>query len=695
MGKLRLHHGLKPRQYFDLKVEPGMRETFERIGFRDGIQPKAYFQMCFNYFEYFLSIDTDNSGEIGFGEFYRFFKIQKETKFVERLFGYFDLDRSRQLSFQEFVIGTWNFCTLSDLRLAKFAMDIFDVEGTAEMNMYKVDALVRMIHGTEETPNEFVDSIEALSMPQNEHGTMDIYQFGVYLASNEKLFAPVKQIQKSVRRKLFGETFWIKRTRARSEVYGEFETAENILLKDRKKALAEMRKFKNEKRKTAKSSRIMAAMDQNSTVGLLQENSSGAHTGSTGISQLIADFKDEEKEGEEGEEDEEDPDNIYDRQSGKAKSDTEQAALEAYLRMKKYRAAYQIYQHKYRELQINMYGKAPNAGISLHSGGSSASTVDVKTQVSKEQLDEEEKLVLGAAKAKQEFLTCANFLEHIGLEALEEVERTKYLWCINEAESRGAVFFKTKEGKGYLKVVGREHAHRDFKPEGLFGTLTRKQVDAGKKKARNEYIARKAKEMSREVTEEFGELKAKHRDLIHRIYTAFNLYTHDNEKIISMWQWQKLKDSETGKFYFHVPGIDATLWTEPYLMNVSGLCEDSSCQDIAVIRCAKCAREYCAACEQVIHAYGPARNHFQKTSIPQEEVHWRQAIQDLDPKMRKDLCASICVDPIEQARRHMLEEARREREMLRASQEDTSMSFSASKSSSKSTTTTPSSLLLK
>ena len=47
------------------------------------------------------------------------------TKFSERVFGILDADGSGSLSFEEFSVGVWNYCTYDVRLVTKLAFDIF------------------------------------------------------------------------------------------------------------------------------------------------------------------------------------------------------------------------------------------------------------------------------------------------------------------------------------------------------------------------------------------------------------------------------------------------------------------------------------------------------------------------------------------------------------------------------------------
>ena len=84
------------------------------------------------FFQLFVKIAADHGGTIDLDEFYQFFELER-TKFADRVFGILDLDQSGELSFQEFMLGCWNYCSSSEANIIKFAFDIFDLDGNGTL----------------------------------------------------------------------------------------------------------------------------------------------------------------------------------------------------------------------------------------------------------------------------------------------------------------------------------------------------------------------------------------------------------------------------------------------------------------------------------------------------------------------------------------------------------------------------------
>ena len=63
-------------------------------------------------FEAFQLIDIDQSGSIILLELVEYLDLE-ESSFVKKAFNVFDIDHSKTISFHEFVLSVWDYCTLS------------------------------------------------------------------------------------------------------------------------------------------------------------------------------------------------------------------------------------------------------------------------------------------------------------------------------------------------------------------------------------------------------------------------------------------------------------------------------------------------------------------------------------------------------------------------------------------------------
>ena len=57
-------------------------------------------------------------------------------------------DNSGLIDFREFVISSWNYCTLGSTTLAQFAFDLYDRDNSGQIDAEEVDLMLRDIYGS-------------------------------------------------------------------------------------------------------------------------------------------------------------------------------------------------------------------------------------------------------------------------------------------------------------------------------------------------------------------------------------------------------------------------------------------------------------------------------------------------------------------------------------------------------------------
>lgn len=65
------------------------------------------------------------------------------------MFALFDEDGSGQISFFEFVLTLWNYCTLSKATLTMFAFDLYDRDNSGCIDRAEMLTMLRDIYGSE------------------------------------------------------------------------------------------------------------------------------------------------------------------------------------------------------------------------------------------------------------------------------------------------------------------------------------------------------------------------------------------------------------------------------------------------------------------------------------------------------------------------------------------------------------------
>ncbi|GBG28300.1 Calcineurin subunit B type 1 [Hondaea fermentalgiana] len=646
------------KQFYLLKVENGLMETLDKIQrefspffLRSATkkEKKRDGNMGLRLFELFVTIDDDGSGEIALQEFYQYFGIV-ESKFVERLFAEFDLDGSEHLSFEEFIVGVWNFCTLNLTRLCKYSMDIFDIDGRQTIDKYQCDALIRM-------------KIETRLQKALE---MDLGAFTAFAAAHPALLKPVLDVQAVLRARILGAQFWEERTQLRTDTFGELEPTDSILVSKRRAQLTSRATFRinasgtssrvvpelatpqmNPKPAIANDAGLPSGIGTTTSSadifsGLLSRSTSSTQRNSLKGSTIPVQPAGVDALGELFSEDSS-QENIY--VFDIEQNEVHEAAQKCFRKVQRCKKAFletvEAYEHN---------------------------SIEIFATQSPEQVQENESLARFAAKAKHRFQLAVNELEVLGKKCIDAAEKQLYAQALSVVEEDARYFFRTKEGREHLRIVGGEHALREERAATRFGQITKKARMAGEKKARNEYIARRAREQNDIIADIVRDRNETHVANIKQLYKDHKLFTVAQDELVTQWQWQKILDQESKQFYFHCPGLQVTVWTEPYLLNSEGWCEDPSCENDALLRCASCHAEYCADCDMILHSCGPQRNHNRRAQIPPEEVEWRIRLRKLPTDVQKIVTRETCHDMVELTRRQLQEQSRVDAELFGGSE---------------------------
>ncbi len=235
------------------------------------------------FFDLFEKIDKDHSGAIEINEFFTYFKLE-HTEFAERAFMIMDFEgghvetekeklkrekgkeklrrkssmkakskskkkneptaeelaakagnKSRNtgdgsLNYPEFFISLWNFCTLTHNTLVKFTFDLYDIDGSGELSIDEVFAMVRTIHpqGSKDQGRAEAKKLMVLMDKTDEDGFVTFEEF---LGAHRKLgtvIYPAFMLQRSIRARAMSNRFWKKATKKRETMFGTGPTSGTV-----------------------------------------------------------------------------------------------------------------------------------------------------------------------------------------------------------------------------------------------------------------------------------------------------------------------------------------------------------------------------------------------------------------------------------------------------------------------------------
>ena len=148
-------------------------------------------------FTAFVAMDTDGSAMININEFHRYFGWKRGV-FTERIFDIYaaaSKDDS-ELSFEEFLVMVWNYCSYDVELMATYVWNIFDIDGTKSLSLDELDAMMRMIHYNQQQ-DDSSNSIMMSTLRECAQGgsTITFDTFLSLVSNNKSIIQPAFDIQ--------------------------------------------------------------------------------------------------------------------------------------------------------------------------------------------------------------------------------------------------------------------------------------------------------------------------------------------------------------------------------------------------------------------------------------------------------------------------------------------------------------------
>ena len=107
------------------------------------------------------------------------------------------------MSYEEFLICVWNYCSYDNQLMRKYVFDIFDIDGVKSLSLFELDALLRMVY-----INQDDDALGAAKISLRtsfEGATVTLKSFQETAAANKAILKPAFEIQSRIIEKTTGE----------------------------------------------------------------------------------------------------------------------------------------------------------------------------------------------------------------------------------------------------------------------------------------------------------------------------------------------------------------------------------------------------------------------------------------------------------------------------------------------------------
>lgn len=184
------------------------------------------FKTVFFLYQKFVDIDVDNSGSISAHEFLMHFDLER-TPFALRAFTLLDDSQSGTLSFPEFLCAFWNYCTFDFPSLVEYSFNLFDSDGSKEMDMDEVKDMVSYMYsgGLSAKTQLIVDSLD-----EDRSGTISLGEWTLKIKKFPSLLYPAFRMQQMMREAAGGVSFWQRATEERFGRHGDSTNLMDVLM---------------------------------------------------------------------------------------------------------------------------------------------------------------------------------------------------------------------------------------------------------------------------------------------------------------------------------------------------------------------------------------------------------------------------------------------------------------------------------
>ncbi|KAK1945482.1 hypothetical protein P3T76_002530 [Phytophthora citrophthora] len=132
-----------------------------------------------------------------------------------------DRNGSGEVDFIEFVLAVWNYCSFNHASLVRFAFDLYDVDGSGEIEHEEVVRCVREVWGGgwDTSPNaiKIVEKLDNI-MANTPNNRLSANLFQEFAVRHPMLLFPAFELQMEIQRKILGKRFWSRATEKRGSL---------------------------------------------------------------------------------------------------------------------------------------------------------------------------------------------------------------------------------------------------------------------------------------------------------------------------------------------------------------------------------------------------------------------------------------------------------------------------------------------
>lgn len=129
-------------------------------------------------------------------------------------------ESNAELNFEEFLICCWNILTATDIFLAKFVFELFDVDKSGYLTVIELHELVHILCGVESDSAHYL-ALELQKENLMEGDYISFATFFTFVNQDPVLLLPVCQARDRLRKETLGTKRWIEITKQKSEDFDD------------------------------------------------------------------------------------------------------------------------------------------------------------------------------------------------------------------------------------------------------------------------------------------------------------------------------------------------------------------------------------------------------------------------------------------------------------------------------------------
>ncbi|CAE7354669.1 unnamed protein product, partial [Symbiodinium microadriaticum] len=169
-------------------------------------------------FGVFLEMDGMKTGSLHVNKILRYCGIAP-TPFAKRALSAWEKKSTGKLTFHHFVVILWSICSLSPHVIGDYVFDLYDADGSKDLDKEEVQQLIMDLFGDDYAKN--IDAIRVNREISNlkKDQCVDIEMFHRFTKLTESLLQPALGVQLKLIHNVLGPEFWMRHKKRRAETY--------------------------------------------------------------------------------------------------------------------------------------------------------------------------------------------------------------------------------------------------------------------------------------------------------------------------------------------------------------------------------------------------------------------------------------------------------------------------------------------